>query len=138
MKYYAVIDTNVIVSAVIKSSSIPGTILDLAFNGIIVPLYNEDILAEYELVLSRSKFGLTSDVVRTIVDSIEESGIFITAEGLDIQLPDMNDLVFYEVIMEGRKTKDAFLVTGNTKHFPVETFIVTPRQMLDIILKDAE
>jgi hypothetical protein len=36
--------------------------------------------------------------------------------------------------MEERKNQDAFLVTGNLKHFPVERFIVTPRQFLDILL----
>ena len=30
--------------------------------------------------------------------------------------------------------EDAYLVTGNIKHFPTEPFIVTPRQMIDIIV----
>ena len=47
-------------------------------------------------------------------------------------LPDMKDLPFYEVVME-KRTKDAYLVTGNLKHFPVKPFIVTVRQMLDIM-----
>ena len=37
-------------------------------------------------------------------------------------------------VMEERKNQDAFLVTGNLKYFPVERFIVTPRQFLDILL----
>ena len=41
--------------------------------------------------------------------------------------------MFYEVDMEERKTDDAYLVTGNIKHFPIETFIVTPREMMEII-----
>ena len=32
------------------------------------------------------------------------------------------------------EVEDAYLVTGNIKHFPTKPFIVTPRQMLDIIL----
>ena len=28
---------------------------------------------------------------------------------------------------------DAYLVTGNIRHFPVRSYIVTPKQMLDII-----
>lgn len=35
--------------------------------------------------------------------------------------------------MEKRKEADAYLVTGNQKHFPKEPFIVTPKEMLDII-----
>lgn len=43
------------------------------------------------------------------------------------------DFVFYEVIMEGRKQQEAYLVTGNLKHFLVRTYVVTPREMLEII-----
>ena len=38
--------------------------------------------------------------------------------------------------MEQRSLTSAWLVTGNIKHFPNETFIVNPRQMLDIILNE--
>ena len=55
---------------------------------------------------------------------------------IDIELPDSKDSVFYEVVMEERKEEDAYLVVGNIKHFPEKPFIITPRQMLDIILKD--
>ena len=41
MKYYAVIDTNVLVSAMLKWDSVPGNVLELAFSGVIVPLLNE-------------------------------------------------------------------------------------------------
>ena len=42
----------------------------------------------------------------------------------------------YEVVMEERKNEDAYLVTGNIKHFPIRPYIVTPREMLDIILEE--
>lgn len=44
---------------------------------------------------------------------------------------------FYAVVTEERKTEDAYLVTGNLKHFPRRTFIVTPREMLAIVLDSA-
>ena len=51
-------------------------------------------------------------------------------------IPDPKDIVFYEVVMEGRKEHNrAYLVTGNIKHFPVNPFIVTPKEMLDIMYK---
>jgi hypothetical protein len=43
--------------------------------------------------------------------------------------------VFYEVVMDMRKEEDSYLVTGNIKHFPEKPFIVTPRQMIGIILE---
>ena len=53
VKYYAVIDTNVLVSADLKWKSVPGSIIDLAFNDIIVLLVNKEIMKEYQTVLLR-------------------------------------------------------------------------------------
>ena len=47
------------------------------------------------------------------------------AERLDIELPDPKDRIFYEVVMEKRKTEKAYLVTGNIRHFPAKPFVVT-------------
>jgi hypothetical protein len=46
----------------------------------------------------------------------------------------MDDLVFYEVVME-KRTDDAYLITGNIKHFPERKYIVTPAQMMSILDK---
>lgn len=138
MTYYAVIDTNVLVSAMLKWDSVPGNVMELAFGGSIVPILNESILAEYREVLSRPKFHLSEDIINDVIDTINENALYVDAEQLEIELPDPKDRVFYEVVMEERKEEDAYLVTGNIKHFPQKPFIVTPRQMLDIILADIE
>ena len=57
MIYYAVIDTNVVVSAMLNPDSVPGTVLKCAFSGIIVPFINQEILDEYIEVISREQFG---------------------------------------------------------------------------------
>ena len=136
MKYYTVIDTNVLVSAMLKWQSIPGKILELTFNGIIIPVINDEIVSEYRTVLSRPKFKLSEEIVNDIVSEIEEKGIYVNEKTLDEYLPDPKDRVFYEVVMEERNSQDAYLVTGNIKHFPVRPYIVTPRKMLDIILEE--
>lgn len=138
MTYYAVIDTNVLVSAMLKWNSVPGNIMELAFGGSIVPILNESIVEEYREVLSRPKFHLSEAIINDVMDAINESALYVDAEQLEIELPDPKDRVFYEVVMEERKEEDAYLVTGNIKHFPQKPFIVTPRQMLDIILADLE
>lgn len=71
MKYYAVIDTNVLVSAVLKWNSVPGNIIDLAFNDVIIPLVNQEILSEYKTVLLRPKFHLTETIVMDILDEMK-------------------------------------------------------------------
>lgn len=136
MKYYVVIDTNVLVSAMLKWKSIPGSIMELAFEGPIVPVLNECIVKEYREVLSRPKFHFTKDIINDVLDNIEKRGIYVNAEFIEAELPDPKDRVFYELVMEERKTEEAYLVTGNIKHFPVKPFIVTPREMIDIILSD--
>ena len=136
MKYYAVIDTNVLVSAMLKWQSIPRKILELTFNGIIIPVINDEIVSEYRTVLSRPKFKLSEKIVNDIVNEIKEKGIFVNEKTLEEYLPDPKDRVFYEVVMEERNSRDAYLVTGNIKHFPIRSYIVTPRKMLDIILEE--
>ena len=138
MKYYVVIDTNVLVSAVLKSHSVPGSIVELAFDGPIIPILNEAIEKEYREVLSRPKFHLTEDLIEGIMSTFHKRAIYVDAEHLDVELPDPKDLVFYEVVMEERKEEEAYLVTGNIRHFPNRPFIVTPREMLDIILRDQD
>lgn len=136
MTYYAVIDTNVLVSAMLKWQSVPGSILEFSLEGIVVPVLSEEIVEEYKAVLERPKFGLGDDIISDIISSIEKVGLFVDSEEIDIDLPDPKDRVFYEAVMEQRKEDDAFLVTGNIKHFPKKPFIVTPREMLNIILED--
>ena len=138
MKYYAVIDTNVLVSAMLKWNSILGNVMELTFDGPIVPILNEQIVKEYREVLVRPKFHFTEEIVRDVLEDIQGKGIYVDAEHLDIELPDPKDRVFYEVVMEKRKTEDAYLVTGNIRHFPKKAFIVTPREMIDIILSGSE
>jgi len=138
MKYYVVIDTNVLVSAVLKSHSVPGSIVELAFDGPIIPILNEAIEKEYQEVLSRPKFHLPGYLIEGIMSTFHKRAIYVDAEHLDVELPDPKDLVFYEVVMEERKEEDAYLVTGNIRHFPNKPFIVTPREMLDIILRDQD
>ncbi|MBQ3426733.1 MAG: putative toxin-antitoxin system toxin component, PIN family [Clostridia bacterium] len=136
--YYAVIDTNVLVSAMLKWNSVPGNIMEFAFSGTIIPVINDEIIAEYINVLSRPKFHLTGEIIEDVVGTIKNMGIYVDEEHIDIDLTDAKDRVFYEVVMEERKEADAYLVTGNIKHFPTEPYIVTPRQMLDIIVSDEE
>ena len=135
MKFYAVIDTNVLVSAAMKPDSVPGQVLELVLDGVIVPVFDKTIIEEYRNVLLRPKFGFTEQLVRDILNEILSHGVRVDAEPSDVDLPDPKDIVFYEVVMEERKEEDAYLVTGNKKHFPEKPFIVTPRKMIDIVME---
>lgn len=136
MHYFAVIDTNVLVSAMLKFQSVPGQVANEALLGKIIPLLCDEIVAEYREVLARPKFKFDQKVVDVFIDGIVDRGIFVDAVPVEEIIPDPKDIVFYGVTMEGRKEyDDAYLVTGNLKHFPVKSFVVTPKEMLDIIQK---
>ena len=133
MMYYAVIDTNVIVSSMLKGTSIPGIIVSKALDGPIIPLLNDEIIEEYRDVLSRNQFGLSKEAVDELIDNLKKRAIFLDRAETTEQFVDPDDIVFYEIVMTARNTTEAYLITGNKKHFPVKSFIVTPREMLDII-----
>ena len=135
MKFYVVIDTNVLVSSALKPESNPGIIYNLVQQGIIVPIINDKIVSEYFEVLYRPKFHLTNGIVNNIINNIVNKAILIDENHIDIDLPDEKDRVFYEVTMTSKDERDTMLVTGNMKHFPVKPFIVTPKELCDIIVK---
>lgn len=133
MKYYAVIDTNVIVSSMLKHDSIPGEILDLVISKTIVQLLNKEIIEEYEDVLKRNKFGFSNDEVDKLITNLKTNSIFLEREQTLEEFVDEDDIVFYEIVMSARHTMDAFLITGNIKHYPIKNYVVTPKQMIEII-----
>ncbi len=134
MEYYAVIDTNVLISALLSKNESAATVrvLDAVFEGKIIPLYHKDILNEYAEVLHRKKFRLQEEVIQVVLGAIREYGIEVFPQATGAILIDMNDLIFYEVAME-KRDDDAYLVTGNQKHYPFTDFIVTPAEMMEII-----
>lgn len=136
MIFYVVIDTNVLVSAGLKPTSNPGIILQLVHNGTIVPVINNKILEEYNEVLSRSKFKFNVNQINEIIGNIITKGIYVDEEHIDIKLLDEKDRVFYEVTMKSKEERDTMLVTGNLKHFPIKPFIVSPKELCDIIIKE--
>jgi putative PIN family toxin of toxin-antitoxin system len=133
MNYYAVIDTNVLVSALLRWQSLPGAVTAEALTGRITPLLNEEILAEYREVLSRPKFHFPGAAVDVLLNGIIKRGVFVDGEPIEEVLPDPKDVVFYQVVMQARKSESAYLVTGNLKHFPARSFVVTPREMMELL-----
>lgn len=129
---YAVIDTNVLVSALFTQNTEVATVkvLDALAQGKIVPLYNDEIISEYIDVLYRSKFHFTPSLVDTYIDIICKLGIPSERIHSDESFPDKDDIVFYEVALS---KEDAYLVTGNKKHFPQTPIVVTPAEMVEIL-----
>ena len=132
VKIYAVIDTNVLVSALLSRLKDTSTVqvLQSVIIGDIIPIYNDEIILEYRTVLNRQKFGFPDNLINETLDVIERFGINSSRKETDEQFPDPKDIVFYEVALS---VNDSYLVTGNIKHFPKKPFVVTPVEMLQII-----
>ena len=126
---YAVIDTDVWVSAFITNNRRSATTLVFQhlLAGDITPLYNDEILAEYKEVLSRKKFHLSDETVEDFIGTIKECGIHEDRIPFDETMPGEDDRVFLEVSLS---REDSFLVTGNLKHYPRLPKVVTPAELI--------
>lgn len=110
-----VIDTNVLVSGLLKMHSIPAAVLHLVLEGKIKIAYDIRIIDEYRDVLKRDKFGFKNEQVEAIIEHIKAEGISVVAGPIASSLPDKDDSPFLEVALAGGVK---FLITGNKKHFP--------------------
>ena len=75
MNVYAVIDTNVLVSALLRWDSVPGAIMEHALIGSIIPVLSDEILAEYNEVLRREKFPFAEEDIVTLIDGVINRGV---------------------------------------------------------------
>lgn len=129
---YAVIDTNVLVSALITHNPEAATtkVLRLLLDNGFVPMYDADIIAEYNEVLHREKFPILPEVADALISFIIENGIESSRVSFAEPMPDEDDRVFYEVSLS---EEDSFLVTGNLKHYPTSPRIITPADFINLI-----
>ena len=120
---YAVIDTNIFVSALITHNSNASTarVLENLLLHRIIPLYNDDIIKEYDEVLHRAKFKLSEEQISTIIEHVKENGIDSSRFPYDGTMPDEDDRVFYEVCL------------SKLKHFPKEPQVITAAEMMEIL-----
>lgn len=133
-RFYAVFDTNVLVSSLMSKRIDSPTVvlLDYVLDGQIVLLYNDEILEEYKDVLHRSKFEFSEDRIVAVLDMVA-TGLNVERTPSGETFPDADDAVFYEVALS---KEGSYVVTGNQKHFPKSPIVVTPAEMLQIIQQD--
>lgn len=123
-----VLDTNVLVSALINADGIPAKITALVLNGKIKILYDNRIIFEYIDVLSRKDFGFDVDTINSLIGYFQNDGEFVNSEFINAKFTDETDRKFYEVYKSGNAQ---YLITGNLKHFPKENNIILPRKFMD-------
>ena len=132
MNIHAVIDTNIIISALLTSnlSSPTKSVINKVRDGGIIPMINSDIMEEYSDVLSRRKFHFSETDISDTLNLFKMRGEDYTPECLRKVFIDANDIIFYETFL---MREDAYLITGNLKHFPAEPRILSPADMMHIV-----
>ena len=125
-----VLDTNVIVSAFLSPEGKPAAILKMVLHDDLKICINTAILVEYEQVLSRVKFSerISLASIQRFFEILYEIGTKVDfVPGIN-DLPDEADRKFYDTAI----TANAILVTGNKKHYPVESFVQDPAEFLSL------
>ncbi len=110
-----VLDTNVLVSALLSPFGPPAQLLSLIVVGSVNLVLDNRIYAEYRTVLARPKFKFDIERVEEVLNFIAVEGEFVASSPLSIEIPDRQDLLFLEVAIT---SKARVIVTGNQKHFP--------------------
>ena len=129
---YAVIDTNVLVSGLITHHPDAATakVVRLLLENAFVPMFDADIIAEYEDVLHRSKFPIQKNVANALIAHIIENGVEASRVNSMETMPDEDDRVFYEVTLS---MENSFLVTGNIKHYPNSPRVISPSDFVKVL-----
>ena len=120
-----VLDTNVLVSALWSDNGNPAAIMKL-IPAVLIPCFDHTIFLEYTQVLLRPKFDFSARRKEELLSRLKKYGEIVSPNKSDIHFLDESDRVFYDVA----QASGAILITGNRRHYPAESFIMTPSDFL--------
>ena len=126
-----VLDTNVLVSAMLSRNGNVALVLRIARSGGFQVCISAAILDEYEDVLRRAAFRIPPESVDQLLMDLRSKGLIVEPKIEVIASPHETDNRFLECAEEARAT---YLVTGNKRHFPKDwkaTKIVNARGLLE-------
>ncbi|MCL2537275.1 MAG: putative toxin-antitoxin system toxin component, PIN family [Coriobacteriia bacterium] len=123
-----VLDTNVLVSALWSEDGKPADVFAMIPAQAVDLYVNHSIVAEYSRVLIRPKLRFSQYKTQQVLELITKAAIHVVAPAIPIDFADPDDKVFYEVAVAA----DAWLVTGNEKHFPDDPRVISPAEFLSL------
>jgi putative PIN family toxin of toxin-antitoxin system len=128
-----VVDTNIIVSAALKSEGLQRTVLLLALTKPARLYVSRPIFEEYKAVLARPQFQIRKGLRLQFLQLIENRARFVAPTRQVRVTADPGDNIFVECADAARAD---YLVTGNVRHFPrfwKRTKIITSREFLSVV-----
>lgn len=109
-----VLDTNVLVSAILTPGRSAHQVLLLTLRGDLQLCVDRRIVAEYREVLARKRFGFVPDLVEDLLEALLEEALEVLPAPLPGRFPDEADRAFVEVaVAAGARV----VITGNARHF---------------------
>lgn len=126
-----VLDTNVLVSALLTPNGKAAYILDALVLDKLTICYDYRILEEYQDVLPRAKFHIPESEIRYVLDLIKRNGLsFVPTSLAEIPFTDESDRAFFEMA----KFMNAILVSGNLKHYPDDSCVMSVSDFYDLLI----
>jgi putative PIN family toxin of toxin-antitoxin system len=128
-----VIDTNVLVSAALKSEGLQRTTLLLSITKPARFYISPPILEEYAEVLSRPELSIRKGLRLQLLQLVKNRGHLVSPSRRIEVTSDPDDNIFVECADAARAD---YLVTGNRRHFPPfwkNTKIITPREFVTLV-----
>jgi len=122
MPLKCVLDTNIILSAILSHEGYPVKIFDAVVNKKLKIYLTKEIIKEYKEVFSREYFKIHREKIGKTINIIRKLGEMIIPEISSFPMKDESDRTFYDAAIKA----EAWLITGNIKHFPKKEFIISP------------
>jgi putative PIN family toxin of toxin-antitoxin system len=137
-----VIDTNILVSALLQPESLPAAVMMLALSGAVelwvsdaVFAESDAVFAEYDEVIRRPRFKRSADVIEGALQSVRKQGHWVKPRVHVEACADPDDNMFFECAEAAGAN---YLVTGNKKHFPdrwKKTKVIGARELVELLME---
>lgn len=129
-----VIDTNILVSALLQPEGLPAAVLMLALSGEVQLFVSDAVFAEYDEVIRRPRFKRSPDVIESTLQSIRKLGHWVKPGVHVEECTDPDDNVFLEC---AQAAEADYLVTGNRRDFPErwkKTKVIGARELIELLI----
>jgi uncharacterized protein len=129
-----VIDTNVLVSALLQPESLPATVLMLALSSQIQLCVSDAVFVEYDEVIRRPRLKRSPEIIESTLQSIRKLGHWVKPTVWVTACTDADDNIFIECAQAAGAD---YLVTGNQRHFPVrwkKTRVIGARELIEFLI----
>lgn len=131
----AVIDTNVLVSALLRPDSLPAAVLSQIASLALEPVVCREVMAEYRAVLPRRHLRLRPHDITEVLALFEAQALWVEVPAYDGHplLPDPDDWPF----LAAARVAAYPLITGNVRHFPavMSVEVMTAREWVESVTR---